>query len=123
MEKIRSRRSYLIKPYYDWIVDSGLTPYLSVNADYPNTKVPTAYVKDGGIILNIKPEAVRELSIDNRAITFRATFAGVEESIDVPLPAVIALFAKETQDGIVFDEQDDEAEGPIRDKPVLKIVD
>lgn len=112
MNTIRSRRSYLLKPYYDWITDSALTPYLSVNATYPNTKVPEQFIQNGQIVLNIKPTAIRNLSISNTHISFQATFGGVEEHIFVPLPAVKALFAKENQDGIAFDEQDDEGEPP-----------
>lgn len=121
---MRSRRAYLIKPYYDWMVDSELTPYLSVEVNSPQVKVPEKFIQNGQIILNIKPAAIRDLKIDNKAVSFRATFGGVEENVYVPLSAVRALYAKENQDGIVFDDQDDESELPPEpSKPNLRILD
>ncbi len=43
-----SNKPYLIRAMYDWIVDNDLTPYLLVNADYPQVEVPQEYVQSGG---------------------------------------------------------------------------
>ena len=47
-----STRPYLIRALYEWCTDNGLTPYLAVSVD-ESVQVPSEYVKDGAIVLNI----------------------------------------------------------------------
>ena len=54
-------KPYLIRAVYDWIVDNRFTPYLLVNAMAPGTVVPTNFVEDGRIVLNLRPEAILSL--------------------------------------------------------------
>lgn len=35
-----SNKPYLIRAFYDWIVDNDLTPYILVDASNPNVQVP-----------------------------------------------------------------------------------
>lgn len=114
-----SSRPYLIRAIYDWIVDSGLTPYMLVNADGPNVTVPTQYVQDGKIILNISPMAVRSLELTNEWVMFSARFSGVSMEVSLPPQAVLAIYAKENGRGMVFSEEDDveEQEGPDNEPP------
>lgn len=100
-----STKPYLIRAIYDWCGDSGLTPYLAVRVD-ENTRVPTAYVRDGEIVLNLSMDAVRNLHLGNDEITCGGRFGGVPHEIAVPMAAVIGIFAKETGQGLVFQGQD-----------------
>jgi len=86
---------------YEWCVDSGHTPYLSVRVD-ARTRVPQAFVKDGQIVLNVGPSAVRNLHMDNDWVTFSARFGGVSHSIEIPAANVMAIHAKETGEGMAF---------------------
>ena len=43
-------KPYLIRALYEWCGDAGYTPFLAVKVD-ENTKVPTAFVKNGEIVL------------------------------------------------------------------------
>ncbi|OGT31318.1 MAG: ClpXP protease specificity-enhancing factor [Gammaproteobacteria bacterium RIFCSPHIGHO2_12_FULL_35_23] len=121
-----SKMPYLIRAFYQWIVDNGCTPYLMVEAEREGVVVPPDYVENGQIILNIKPEAIRDLEFSMRKITFRATFAGQEWNIFIPLVAVKAIYAQENGEGIMFDEFDDENDLPpepeTKGKPNLRIV-
>ena len=36
-----TNQPYLLKAFYDWIVNNDLTPYVVVNANYPITSVMT----------------------------------------------------------------------------------
>ena len=45
-----SNRPYLLRAFFDWIVDNQCTPHLVVNADFPNVIVPTQFVQDGQIV-------------------------------------------------------------------------
>ena len=100
----KSRRPYLIRAIYQWTLDNGYTPYLLVAADQPGVSVPNQFVKDGRIALDIGGMAVRELSIDNDPIFFSARFGGRPYDIVVPSGAVLAIYARENGEGIVFGE-------------------
>ena len=102
-----SSRPYLIRAIYEWIVDNDLTPYLLVNAEAPNVTIPEQYVQDGRIILNVSPQAVRDLDLSNEWVLFNARFGGVSMEVSVPPPAVLAVYAKENGRGMVFSEDDE----------------
>jgi stringent starvation protein B len=103
-----STKPYLIRAIYEWCGDSGLTPYLAVRVD-GQTRVPTAYVRDGEIVLNLSADAVRNLQLGNDEITCGGRFGGVPHEIFVPIGAVIGIFAKETGQGLVFQGQESAA--------------
>jgi stringent starvation protein B len=54
-------KPYMIRSIYEWLVDNGMTPHLLVDAEYPNVQLPTDFVEDGRIVLNIRPEAIQGL--------------------------------------------------------------
>ena len=72
-----SNRPYLLRAFYQWIIDSNCTPILVIDAHYPRCKIPKDYVEDGEIIFNISPSAIRDLKITNELIEFKASFSGV----------------------------------------------
>jgi stringent starvation protein B len=92
---------YLIRAIYEWCCDGGQSPYIAVKVD-EHTRVPMEYVKDGEIVLNISPDATRNLKIDNDLIRFSARFAGVSQEVSVPVRAVKGIFAKESGQGLAF---------------------
>ena len=51
-------RPYLLRAFFDWLLDNDLTPHLVVNANIPHVMVPMQFVQDGQIVLNIAPRAV-----------------------------------------------------------------
>lgn len=140
-----SNKPYLIRAFYEWIVDSACTPFLVVNANFPRCNVPRDFVENGEITLNISPSAVRDLKINNDSIEFRASFSGIVHIISAPIKAVLAIYAQENQQGMFFDyEESEEGDGetavesnPIvsgamqsvqtgdaqKEKPYLKLVD
>jgi stringent starvation protein B len=66
--------------------------------------VPREYVKEGRITLNISPMAVQNLDLRRDPIRFFARFGGQPFDVMVPSGAVLAVFARENGDGIVFGE-------------------
>ena len=68
MRKMTSNRPYLIRAFYDWIVDNGMTPYITVDATVEGAILPQPYVRDGQIILNISPRAVQHLQLRDEEI-------------------------------------------------------
>ncbi|OAI50737.1 hypothetical protein AYO46_09480 [Betaproteobacteria bacterium SCGC AG-212-J23] len=95
-------KPYLLRALFEWCVDNGYTPYLYVKVD-AHTQVPTEYVREGQITLNISPNAVHKLQMGNELIECSARFGGVARQISVPVGNVQALRAKETGNGLIFD--------------------
>ena len=95
-------RPYLLRAFFDWIVDNDCTPHLVVDAQYPAVQVPTQFVQDGQIVLNISPSAVTGFSLDMEQLSFNARFGGQPMQVYVPLGAVLAIYARENGEGTVF---------------------
>ena len=89
-----SNKPYLIRAFYEWIVDSACTPFIVINANYPRCNVPQNYVENGEITLNISPTAVRELNISNDSVDFRASFNGIVHIISAAAHFLRALPAE-----------------------------
>ena len=119
---------------YQWIVDNGMTPHLLVNAEHENCMVPTGHINDGKIVLNIAPMAVQGLTLGDEEVSFSARFSGKAESILVPVSAVLAVYARENGQGMMFSDDDqsghssgnDSDDGPETDpdkpRPNLRVV-
>ncbi len=110
MAELSSRRPYLIRALYDWVLDNDLTPHLLVAADADGVDVPRQFVtEDGKITVNISPGAVRALSLENELISFSARFSGQNYNVSVPPGAVLALYARENGEGMLFGEVEEAA--------------
>jgi stringent starvation protein B len=84
--------------------DNGHTPHIVVDATDERTVVPTDFVEDGRIVLNVSYAATQGLVLGNDAVTFRARFGGNPFEVSVPASAVLAIYARETGEGMVFGE-------------------
>ena len=129
-----SSRPYLVRAMYQWIVDNGMTPHLLVNAESQDCMVPTGHISDGKIVLNIAPMAVQGLTLGDDEVSFSARFSGKAESILVPVTAILAVYARENGQGMMFSDDDQPAhssdsgsdDGPEPDpdkpRPNLRVV-
>ena len=120
-EGMTSNRPYLLRALYEWIEDNGLTPHILVNAQVPGVDVPPASVKEGKVVLNIAARATEHLQLENDQISFKARFSGNPHAITIPMSAVIAIYAQENGQGMMFagDDSppppaDDESDTPSR---------
>lgn len=113
-----SAKPYLLKGIYQWCIDQGHTPYILVVVAYPGVSVPSGYAKDGRMILDISPRACHNLSMADDWICFNARFGGVARNVDVPMAAVAAIYAAETQEGMGFAEPEIPAAPPPGTDPV-----
>ncbi len=107
---MNSSRPYLLRAIHDWIVDNDCTPYLLVNAWAPGVQVPTDYVENDKIVLNVGPSAAHRLELGDDAVTFDARFGGKPMSVVAPIGAILAIYARENGQGMLFTE-DDGADG------------
>lgn len=130
-----SSRPYLVRALYEWIVDNDCTPHILVHAEHPGVKVPPGYASDGQIVLNVSPGAVRRLDMSNEAVSFEGRFGGVAHELYVPSTAIMAIYARENGQGMVFEAEptppdddtppDDSSKSkpaPAASRPSLKVV-
>jgi stringent starvation protein B len=125
-----SNRPYLLRALYEWISDNGLTPYILVDATNPGVRVPPGAAKDGKVVLNIAARAVTQFEIDNERIRFLARFGGVSQSVDLPMTSVLAIYAQENGQGMMFSADNAPQEPPPASpkpddavkKPHLRVV-
>ena len=124
-----SNRPYLLRAMFEWINDNGLTPYLLVEAAAPGVRVPASSIKEGRVVLSIATRAVAQLDIGTERITFLARFGGVSQSIEVPVAAMLAIYAQENGQGMMFPAEnapETEPEPPAPDevpkRPRLHVV-
>lgn len=123
-QKTLPKRPYLLRAYYDWLVDNDFTPYLVVDATYSGVNVPVEYVKDGQIVLNLSANATGNFLLNNEAIQFSARFQGVPRDIYIPMGAALAIYARENGDGVMFEPEAiyDELNTPTIDEQPLSFA-
>ena len=114
MSEPTSTKPYLLRAIYEWCVDSGYTPYVSVVVD-PQTRVPMEYVRDGELVLNIGPLATSRLLIGNDVIECTARFSGVARELLIPVNAVAAIYARENGHGMSFEIDKNARSGEVKD--------
>jgi stringent starvation protein B len=99
---VTSSRPYLLRALYEWIVDNEHIPYIVVDATVHGVVAPPEHIKDGQITLNIAPHAVQSLSLGNADVCFSARFSGRPWMITIPVMAVLAIYDRDTGQGMGF---------------------
>jgi stringent starvation protein B len=129
--EMTSNRPYLLRALYEWIADNGMTPHILVEAGADGVDVPDQAIQKGKVILNIDNAAVRELDLGNAWLSFKARFSGSEHDVTVPIEAVLAIYAKENGQGMMFSledetipptDSDSDPDSKPAKRPHLKIV-
>ena len=113
---------YLIRAYCSWIEDNKLTPYLLVNAKDSSVIAPKCFNENGKMVLNISSSATQNRIIGNEAISFKARFQGKLQKTFVPFSAVLSIYAKESGEGMMFDNKKTSPEKEDK-KPSLTLLD
>ena len=107
-----SRRPYLLRAMHEWMGDAGFTPHLIVDTRRDGVEVPTAYIKDDRIVLNVSPSATQRLVLGNERVEFDARFGGAVHHVVVPVGAVLGIYARETGEGMVFNDVEPDVPPP-----------
>lgn len=105
MSEMLIQRPYLMRAFYNWIVDSECTPHVIVDATKPHVDVPQQFIENGKIVLNIAPSSVIDFSLDDEALSFNARFSGQPMQVYVPLYAIEGIYARENGAGTIFPEE------------------
>ena len=122
-----SSKPYLLRALYEWILDNDLTPHLIVDAQSAEADLPEQAIQDGRVVLNISPAATRDLELENDSVSFQARFAGSSRNIWLPMKAILAIYARENGQGMMFaDGGDDDPEPPEKPErpsgPNLRVI-
>jgi stringent starvation protein B len=103
---VKSRRPYLLRAMHEWITDSGCTPHIVVDANGEGVEVPRQYVRDGKIVLNLSWTATSQLRMTNDEVSFQGRFGGASMTVKLPIHSVLAIYARETGQGMIFSDDD-----------------
>ncbi|MDH3902592.1 MAG: ClpXP protease specificity-enhancing factor [Xanthomonadales bacterium] len=112
-EGMTSNRPYLLRALYEWINDNGLTPHVLIDAESEGVDVPDHTIQKGKVVLNIAAGATENLQLENETIFFKARFSGNPYNIVVPMAAVIAIYARENGQGMMFAQEEDSPPPPV----------
>ncbi|MCF6318038.1 MAG: ClpXP protease specificity-enhancing factor [Proteobacteria bacterium] len=125
---MNSSKPYIIRALHEWISDNNCTPLLLVSSKHPDVQIPVGIDEDGKVVLNISYGATKNLELVNEGILFEARFSGISQSLYVPIDSILAIYARENGQGMMFGEGDNnEAPDPIpppqnKKKSTLKSV-
>jgi stringent starvation protein B len=103
---MKARRPYLLRAIHEWITDSLCTPHIVVDAGISGVEVPRQFVQDGKIVLNVSWTATANLRMTSDDVSFSGRFGGTSMSVFVPIMAVLAIYARETGQGMIFTDDD-----------------
>jgi stringent starvation protein B len=121
-----SSKPYLVRALYEWILDNDNTPYILVDTASDQVLIPPGIANDGKVVLNLAPSAIQNLEMTNSQVSFSARFNGVAEQIFVPLSSLLAIYARENGEGMMFPaEETDAGSGSEAAKPkgpTLKVI-
>ncbi len=112
-----SNRCYLLRALIDWIVDNDCTPMVHIDPGVAGVSVPNAYVKDGGIVLNLSAAATRNLAISDSELVVDCRFGGQAHRVTAPIGAVTAVFARENGQGMAFNPEAASTPPPASPEP------
>jgi stringent starvation protein B len=121
-----SSKPYLVRALYEWILDNENTPYILVDTGSDRVLIPRGISSDGKVVLNLAPAAIQDLEMTNEHISFSARFNGVVEQIYCPVASLLAIYARENGEGMMFpvEETDSESAGEEAKPsgPTLKVI-
>ena len=120
------QRPYLLRAMHEWMTDNTLTPHIVIDVAAANTALPVEYAKDGKLIINISYSATENLFIDNEHTSFDARFDGVSRHLDVPISAIVGIYARESGQGMIFSSEQpaspEASAADATDSPQIQVV-
>lgn len=99
----RSQKPFMLRAIHEWLCTFDYTPHILIALKHPELVVPPHLKVGETLTLNISMAAASHLVMGNDLITFAARFNQKSFAITVPVGAVLAIFGKETREGIMLD--------------------
>ena len=109
---MNSSKPYIIRALHEWISDNDCTPLVLVNSAHQHLQIPAGIDEDGKVVLNISYGATSNLELTNEGILFDARFAGRSHNLFVPMESILAIYARENGQGMMFADNKNSPEPP-----------
>jgi len=103
---MNSSKPYIIRALHEWISENDCTPLVLVNSKNEDVQIPSGIDEDGKVVLNVSYGATKNLEIINEGILFDARFSGVSQNLFVPIESILAIYARENGQGMMFGDND-----------------
>jgi stringent starvation protein B len=109
---MNSSKPYIIRALHEWISENDCTPLVLVSSQHEDVQIPSGIDEDGKVVLNVSYGATKNLELINEGILFDARFSGVSQNIFVPMESILAIYARENGQGMMFGENDELPDPP-----------
>ena len=109
---MNSSKPYIIRALHEWISENDCTPLVLVSSQHNDVQIPAGIDEDGKVVLNVSYGATKNLELINEGILFDARFSGVSQNIFVPIESILAIYARENGQGMMFGENDELPDPP-----------
>lgn len=122
---MNSSKPYILRALHEWISDNNLTPLVLVNSKFKDVQIPQGIAEDGKVVLNVSYGATKNLEVINEGILFDARFSGVSQNLYLPMDAILAIYARENGQGMMFGSDDDvpNPEPPLAKGKKAQVID
>jgi len=117
---MNSSKPYIIRALHEWISENDCTPLVLVSSAHEDVQIPTGIDEDGKVVLNVSYGATKNLELINEGILFDARFSGVSQNIFVPIDSILAIYARENGQGMMFGDNDELPDPPKSNKSTSK---
>lgn len=111
---MNSSKPYIIRALHEWISDNNCTPLVLVSSKHPDVQIPSGIEEEGKVVLNVSYGATKNLEIANEGIIFDARFSGVSQNLYVPTESILAIYARENGQGMMFGENEELPDPPTK---------
>jgi stringent starvation protein B len=109
---MNSSKPYIIRALHEWISENDCTPLVLVSSQHEDVQIPRGIDEDGKVVLNVSYGATKNLELINEGILFDARFSGISQNIFVPMESILAIYARENGQGMMFGDNDELPDPP-----------
>lgn len=109
---MNSSKPYILRALHEWISENNCTPLVLVSSKHEDVQIPSGIDEDGKVVLNVSYGATQNLEIANEGILFDARFSGKSQNLYIPVESILAIYARENGQGMMFGDQDKIPEPP-----------
>lgn len=113
---MNSSKPYIIRALHEWISENNCTPLVLVSSEHEEVQIPSGIAKDGKVVLNVSYGATKHLEMIDEGILFDARFSGISENIYVPMDSILAIYARENGQGMMFGDNNELPDPPEPNK-------
>ena len=88
--------AYLLRAVREWMIDSGVTPEIVIDATTAGVELPQWLRGDQAVVLNVSDQATAGLALGNEWVSMRTRFNGASHTVRIPINAIRAVRARES---------------------------